>query len=980
MPELEKEIEQKFIEKLCSGESQWTYCPEINNEEKLWANFKYILEQNNKRMLDDTPLSDEEFAKIKNDVSHASFYDAAKWLVGENGKVMVHINRGNMPLHLTVIDNLQIAGGTSTYQVINQYQAFKNDEEDRDRRFDVTLLINGVPMIHVELKNRQHPYMDGFYQIQNYIREGKFRGLFSNVQMFVISNASATRYFAPARDYELNKKLLTGWVDADNKTVDNYLDFAEAVLRIPTAHEMIAKYTVLDDEKKKVIVLRPYQIHAIEAIRELSKRGESGFIWAATGSGKTLTSYKTTRNLIIDIPSLDKTIFLVDRKELDNQTGQDFQAYAQNDIIDVNDTEHTNDLVDKLVNGKREMIVTTRQKLQLVTKRITPGHKYYDKLTHLKLAFVVDECHRAVTPETKREIENYFRGSRWYGFTGTPILPANPYPKNGDLPRTTEELYGKCAHSYTIKEAIKDNSVLGFQVENLGAKLNGESSELYNTKEHRKQVLDFILNKSAGKLGLSNGPGNTYSAILSVDKIEKAQYYYNLLKDVKEGKYPDLQISPEIKKALPDFPKFAITYSLTENEESSHVNEKQMEESLEDYYKMFGTRYKTSEIEAYNNNLSDRLARRTSKYSTRDQQLDIVIVVDRLLTGFNAPAVSTIFLDRPPMNPQMIIQAFSRTNRLLDAKKMYGQVVTFQYPDEFETAINEALKLYSNGSGTEGVTGETWEEVLDSFKVAVKRVKEIKKEIEDAPPATDRQKAAFIKAFRMFDTSYAHLQNFTKYEPSILEAYNVTEEEIEEWIARYKNYVAELAVDNPNGGDEPDISPEGDYELVSIHNFTVNFEYIINLIGNIVNTPDDSDAEFSRKVQEAEESIAEFSKEDERLGNILRDLLEQIKANREDFANKNVSEIVHEMCEDAIMSEAIDFSNTWFVPVDDVMYEIQHFRYGQMANSGEFKEKANYAKYKESVEKPLAKFVFRRELQKAFENKLMPSVATLVKH
>ena len=240
-----------------------------------------FMKRKRSRKLDDTPLSESEFAKVKNDISHASFYDAGKWLVGENGKVYVHVQRGNETLHLVVMNNEHVAGGSSVYEVINQYQAFKDesDEQGRDRRFDVTLLINGIPMIHIELKNKEHSYMDGYRQIKKYIAEGKFHGIFSNVQMFVVSNAVDTKYFSAARDTELNKKFLTGWIDHENVPVCDYIDFAQEVLRIPEAHEMVTKYTVLDNDKKKLLILRPYQIHAIEAMRTASKAGKSGFIW-----------------------------------------------------------------------------------------------------------------------------------------------------------------------------------------------------------------------------------------------------------------------------------------------------------------------------------------------------------------------------------------------------------------------------------------------------------------------------------------------------------------------------------------------------------------------------------------------------------------------------------------------------------------------------------------------------------------------------
>lgn len=463
MAELESVLEKRLINQLCCDESQWRYRPDIKTENQLWNNFKYILEQNNKAKLNDIPLSDSEFAKVKNDLSHASFYDAGKWLVGENGKVYIHVQRGNETLHLMVMDNEHIIGGSSVYEVINQYQAFKSGdvEDDRNRRFDVTLLINGVPLIHIELKNKEHSYMDGYRQIKKYIAEGKFHGIFSNVQMFVVSNAVDTKYFSAARDTELNKKFIIGWLDNENNPVCNYIDFAKVVLKIPEAHEMITRYMVLDNDKKKLLILRPYQIHAIEAMRTASIQGKSGFIWHTTGSGKTMTSYKAAKDLLIDIPVIEKTIFLIDRKDLDEQTKMDFQSYAENDKIDVDDTDYVNSLIEKMSDDNRQMIVTTRQKMQImINRRLKEGTEIYNKIKSLNVAFVVDECHRTVTPQTKRIVEKFFINSLWYGFTGTPIFDENSYELKGDLPQTTKQLYGECLHSYTIKEAIRDETVL----------------------------------------------------------------------------------------------------------------------------------------------------------------------------------------------------------------------------------------------------------------------------------------------------------------------------------------------------------------------------------------------------------------------------------------------------------------------------------------------------------------------------------------
>ncbi|MCC8097436.1 MAG: DEAD/DEAH box helicase family protein, partial [Eubacterium sp.] len=429
MAELESAIENKLIEQLINGKSQWTYRKDLKTEKALWANFKYILEQNNKDRLNGELLSDSEFEQVKNQIQFSSFYNAGKWLRGENGKVLVHVQRNTETLHLVVMNHEHITGGTSVYEIINQYSTFKDEDStapSRNRRFDVTLMINGLPMIHIELKNKDHSYMDGFRQIKKYIGEGKFTRIFSAVQMFVISNGVNTKYFSAASDNELREKFISGWLDENNEPVSDYIDFAKSVLNIPQAHEMIARYTVLDYEARKLILLRPYQIHAIEAIREASKKGKSGFVWHTTGSGKTLTSYKATRNLLMDIPSIDKAIFLIDRKDLDTQTTTAFKAYADNDSIDVDDTNNVTDLKKKLKSGDRQVIVTTIQKMQiLVSRRLKEGTPEYNKIRGLKITFVVDECHRAVTPGTKRELERFFRNSLWFGFTGTPRFAEN---------------------------------------------------------------------------------------------------------------------------------------------------------------------------------------------------------------------------------------------------------------------------------------------------------------------------------------------------------------------------------------------------------------------------------------------------------------------------------------------------------------------------------------------------------------------------
>ena len=992
MPELEKIIEEKLIDQLIYGDSQWTYRKDLKTEEDLWKNFKYILEQNNKDRLNGESLSESEFEQVKNQLQFSSFYKAGEWLVGENGKVQVHVQRDTERLHLVVMNHEHIAGGSSVYEVINQYSALKNEEDDtlpaRDRRFDVTLMINGLPMIHIELKNRQHSYMDGFHQIKKYIGEGKFTGIFSAVQMFVVSNGEDTKYFAAANDTELNPKFMSGWVDRDNNAVTNYLDFAKSVLRIPEAHEMIARYTVLDEDAKRLILLRPYQIHAIESIREASKTGKSGYVWHTTGSGKTLTSYKATRNLLMDIPAIDKAIFLIDRKDLDTQTTMAFQAYANNDLVDVDETDNVNDLKKKLKSDDRQVIVTTIQKMQiLISKRLQEGTSEYSKIKNLKIAFVVDECHRAVTPKTKRELERFFGRSLWYGFTGTPRFGENPYPQLGDLPRTTEELYGKRLHKYTIQNAIHDNAVLGFQVEHNGPKnMEDETNvNVYDNETHMLKVLDIILNKSYHKLGFQNGKGQTYEGILTTSSIQMAQKYYDLLTRVKKGE-TSLEIDEKIKQVLPDFPKFAITYSVTENKEGSHVNQQKMQQSLDNYNQMFGTKYDFSQIQGYNSNLNKRLARKDTKFKSRNEQLDLVIVVDRLLTGFDAPCLSTIFIDRQPMGPHDLIQAFSRTNRIFDKNKTYGQIVTFQAPKLFKESVDNAVKLYSAGS-TEGAILAEWDKVEPAFKKSLTALRVSAETPDDVAHMSLNEKRVFAKMFQTFDRLFAQIKSFTKYNDSMLEEYGITEEEYEKYVGRYQNVMEEIKLADGEEKGEPPVGPEEievdpDYELMAYSNTKIDYEYIINLIQNIV-TPNEDEEEISseerqKQIEEVKQYIEEMRKDNAKVADIMSNLVYEIELDERKYRGQSILNIVENMKHDCIDKVVSDFCRTWYASKEDVMYAALHYRNGEIPNESVIKSTIDYTMYKEVQEKAVPKFKYyaqcMKELKKVLDEEIKPLI------
>ncbi len=1012
MPELERFMEERLIDCLVYGESQWTFRGDLRTEEDLWRNFRYILEQNNKDRLNGQPLTEGEFEQVKNQLSFSSFYKAGEWLVGENGKVMVHVQRDMERLHLVVLNQEHIAGGSSVYEVIHQYGASAPGGDqaagERDRRFDVTLLINGLPLIHIELKNRSHSYMDAFRQIRKYIGEGKFRGIFSALQMFVVSNGVDTRYFAAAGDTELKPQFMSGWVDRENRPVSDLLDFAGSLLKIPQAHEMIARYTVLDQKARRLILLRPYQIHAIEALREASRRGKSGFVWHTTGSGKTLTSYKATRNLLMDIPALDKTIFLIDRKDLDSQTTQAFQAYANHDLIDVDPTENVNDLKKKLKSGDRQVIVTTIQKLQiLVCQRLKEGTADYERIRGLKVAFLVDECHRAVSPRTKRELERFFGRSLWYGFTGTPRFGENPYPQLGDLPRTTRELYGEALHKYTIQNAIHDGAVLGFQVEHDGpGEIEVETeAAAYDNETHMLGVLDIILNKCAHKLGFPNGKGQTYEALLTTGSIQQAQHYYDLLTRVKKGQ-TGLVIREQIRRVLPDFPKFAITYSLTENQEGSPVNQEKMKQSLADYNEMFGTSFDISQIQQYNENLNQRLARKDPKYQHRSRQLDLVIVVDRLLTGFDAPCLSTIFMDRQPMGPHDLIQAFSRTNRIFDRNKTFGQIVTFQAPRLFRKCVDQAIRLYSAGSTKVALVAE-WEEVEPAFRKALAALRVAAPSPGEVPGMSLKEKKIFARIFQSFDRLFAQLQSFTCYEEAMLEDYRLSQEEYEAYAGVYQNALEEIKLARAQAGElwqeegeEPSeegrgITPEEageagdardsgglnlDYELLAFSKTRIDYEYIIGLIQNIVNPEEkgevSSPEERQRQLEEAGQYVEELARENPKVAALMEELLDQIRQDQNRYRGQSILHIIDTMRQECIDRVVSDFCRTWFASREDVLYAAWHYRSGEIPNESVIKATIDYAAYKASRDNALPKFKYYSqcigELRRTMEEEIKP--------
>lgn len=976
-PELE--IEKQLINQLVTGESQWTYREDLKTEEQLWENFFEKLAQNNVALLADHPLTEQEKRQIKNQLNFISYYDAAKWLVGENGIAKVEVQREDASLgtiRLSVIWRDNIAAGKSSYEVVNQVQREKVNPLDQDRRLDVTLLINGLPMIQIELKSSQAAFIDAFHQIKKYDREGKFRGIYSSLQMFVVTNKVDTRYIAAARENKLNKQFLTKWVDKNNHPVTNLTSFAHEVLSIPRAHQMVMQYSVIDDSKKSLILLRPYQIHAIEAVQEASRQQASGYVWHTTGSGKTLTSYKVARNLL-QIPSIQKTIFVVDRRDLDQQTTSSFLSYATNDVIDIDETDNTHDLVKRLGSNDKRVVVTTIQKITTMMRKFEEGKYQRDagKIKDLRVAFVVDECHRAITPQTQKEIKAYFKNSLWYGFTGTPIFKENKRKQVGDLAQTTHQQYGDRLHEYTVKEAIHDGAVLGFKVDYRNTIISDLLEEeipdqAYEDKEHMLEVLDAILNKSQQQLNIPKGVGKSYEAILTVKSIPRAQAYYNLLKSILAGK-ERVKVSERVKRHLPDFPKFTITYSVSENEEESIGYQDHMKQVMEDYNQEFGTHFSLADLRGFNSDVNNRLARKQDKYLYRNEQLDLVIVVDRLLTGFDAPCLSTLFIDRKPMRPQDLIQAFSRTNRIFDSSKTYGHIITFQRPLAFKEAVDNALKLYSNGGENE-VLAPSWEEEKRNFLRSCSDFKNLATDDYvndlDLEQVSTPELRKLAKTYQAFDKYLASIRVYKEYdEEEVYSQTGLDGEKLERYLGLYRNVLAELKsrVEDDDDGEPLDIH----YELESIQVDEINYAYILTLIQSLIEQGQSQEKNLSTQDTEAVDNyIQSLEKTNPNLAQIITELWSEVQEHPESYRGQSIANILDQMIEAVIQQHIQVFSKRWYVGEDELRYYVEHYRKGAKKQLGESQltKSQRYQDYKLEVADALNPLLYKKQIKEAY--------------
>ncbi|MGG1444227.1 HsdR family type I site-specific deoxyribonuclease [Brevibacillus laterosporus] len=975
----EAEVERRLIEVLGEGRNQWNYRPDLKSGEDLWKNLRQKITQNNLSEIGDHPISDKEFDTIKTELLSKTNtpFDAARWLKGENGIARITIEREDVSLgsmSLVLYSNQDIGGGISTYEVVHQIAKQKANVDDRDRRFDVTLLINGLPIVQIELKqvSAKDGVFQAYNQIKKYTEEGLFRNnIFSTLQVFVISNEQTTRYFANALPKDMHKKFVFSWRTTDNRKVENLYEFVKQVLNIPDAHRLIANYTIVseDQDNKTLMVLHPYQIHAIEALFTSAMKHESGFVWHATGSGKTLTSFVSTK-LLARKPGVDRTIMLIDRKDLDNQTTTEFTKFASEFNTGISsDNAKSNSLIvgtrsaKKLSNtllsdsNSNTVIITTRQKLEAALRYAQrqeeqKGTQRFKKLLGQHIVFVVDECHRALSAEGMKEIRGYFPNSTWFGFTGTPIFNENKKQAKGQLARTTRDQYGEVLHTYTIKNALDDGAVLGFQVEHedmieptslnnyifnqlrLNEKyanfsndeindmidqMDGIEKEAYlepstfESDDHIQKVIHKIFRPDNAyiKFDFQNGRPQK-SAILTTSSIDMAKRYYQAIKEMtkdpewltKEFAGHPIRTGRTIED--PDFPRIAVTYSIQENEDNSKQIQDEMKEIIKDYNDYYNTAWSIEDIERYNGDINNRLARKKAEFKEFGKQIDLVIVVDRLLTGFDAPTIQTLFVDRN-LSYANLIQAFSRTNRTYPGKTK-GLIVTFRKPSTMEHNVEEATKLYSQAQEESNLVYPTYDESKKRFQKAHKTLKKLvpnPTDIDEHSPLETR--IEFVKAFQELNNSYEALVTYDDYNDEMEKSKALQDQvkTLEEYIGVY-NTVKGSLVDERDGDrpEEPDFSDIEFYGENAIKIYDIDSTYIDRLL--------ETYSANNQNIRDEIEKVLQKLKKSEIVKEVYRAILNAIDA-KEINSEEDTFVVKRRFFTESYNKAIGEFAKAWFV-------------------------------------------------------------------
>jgi len=813
----------------------------IKDESALLSNLKTQIERANGL----APLSETEWKQVISFLNTGTVFERAKNL---RDQFPVKFDDGSSKHIFFLSDD----SSKNLYQVTNQITIDHRDYNGRTSRFDVTLLVNGLPLVQIELKKRGMEIAEAFNQTQRYIREAYWagQGLFGFIQLFVISNGANTRYYSNGTT---GIEFAFPWADVTNKHINEIVDFAEAFFNQQHLTQMLTQYMVLLVTTKSLMVLRPYQIYAVQKIvQHVQNSNQNGYIWHTTGSGKTLTSFKASQ-IIMQMPDVEKVLFVVDRNDLDTQTSREFNAFKA-ESVDSTDSTHT--LVKQLDQRHDKLIVTTIQKLN----RAISTDRYLESIDYLKnkkVVFIFDECHRSQFGDTHQNIKKFFSNAQMFGFTGTPIFEENSQSKAG-LKLTTDYLFNHCLHQYVIVDAIRDRNVLQFQIDYRGkytAKgmqnnldyedgVEGiDTQELYDNPQRLEMIARYIVDTHDTKT-----KNREFTAMFCVSSVDTLTQYYELFEKVQAEKQQQDEAEGRLFKPLTIATIFS--YGANEAVENNDQNGLIQEESTDapnqinqssrdkldryiaNYNAQFGTNYNSGDgFYAYYRDIADRV---------KKKQIDILLVVNMFLTGFDSKPLNTLYVDKN-LKYHGLIQAFSRTNRVYNDKKPFGNIISFR---NLKRATDEALALFSNKEARKTVLVQSFDEIKQDYEQAVEKLLRITPDYQTVDDlVTEDQQLEFIKAFREVMRYNAQLQTFIEYDQDQTQL-------DKQHFANFASKYADLcrAVRKTTKKEKVSVLDDVDFQLDLLHSDRINVGYILTLLQMAVNAETDE----QRKKYEAQ--------------------------------------------------------------------------------------------------------------------------------
>ncbi|WP_425421773.1 type I restriction endonuclease subunit R [Phaeodactylibacter xiamenensis] len=849
----EAQIEATLIENLKA--LKYNYRPDITDRRALEQNFKAKFEALNR-----VRLTENEFLRLREDLIETDVFAASKKL-----REQQYFQREDgTPLHYTLVNIRDWC--KNDYEVINQLRI---NTESSHHRYDVILLINGLPVVQIELKRLDVSHRKAMQQIVDYKNDpgnGYANTLMCYMQLFIVSNGSRTIYFSNNKNqhfqFNADEQFLPVYelADVKNSKVNQLESFTERFLNKCRLGEMISKYMVLVESEQKILVMRPYQIYAVKAIVDcIHQNRGNGYIWHTTGSGKTLTSFKAS-TLLKDNPDIEKCLFVVDRKDLDRQTREEFNKFQEGSVEENTNTET---LVRRLLSTDYadKVIVTTIQKLGLALDG-THKRNYMERLKPLgdkRMVFIFDECHRSQFGDNHEAIKEFFPNAQLFGFTGTPIFDANATYKvrEGEYEKykTTEYLFQKELHAYTITHAIDDRNVLRFRIDYY--KGEGDHQPKPGEPIAQQAVVNAILDKHNAATNQRK-----FNAVLATASINDAIAYFRLFKKEQQERQqedpdfvplniacvfspPAQLIAKEGQKNATDIKQLQedLPQEKEDNKQNPEEKKKALEEIIADYNLQYGTAHSISEFDLYYQDVQQRI--KDQKYSNRDyphkNKIDLTIVVDMLLTGFDSKYLNTLYVDKN-LKYHGLIQAFSRTNRVLNDTKPYGNILDFRHQED---AVNQAITLFSGESGKN--PKEIWmvdpaPVVIDKYQEAVAALGEFMQEhnLVNEPQEVynlrgDAAKIAFVKNFKEVQRLKTQLDQYTdldEEQKEMIEAI-LPEDTLQQFRSSYLETAKALReIQQEEGEEAPEEIQQLDFEFVLFASAVIDYDYIMNLIAD----------------------------------------------------------------------------------------------------------------------------------------------------